>query len=122
MESNSDGAGQQPVDEQSGGPLSGMSEQNVNMPENDNEMDSVIYADLGMDGQTDSMNRGSDEATDTLLYTDNSTARNVTEGLPNDEDMDDMPTDLLGGDLLDDELDPEITDLAEDEEEGGEPY
>ncbi len=94
----------------------------MNMPENDNEMDSVIYADLGLDGQTDSMNRGSDEATDTLLYTDNSTARNVTNGLPNDEDMDDMPADLLQEDLSDDELDREISDLTEDEDAGGEPY
>lgn len=122
MESTNEGAGQQPVDEQTGGPLSGMSEQNVNMPEDNNEMDSVIYADLGLDGQPDSMNHGDDEATDTLLYTDNSTARNIAEGLPNDQDMDDMPADLLNGDLSDDDLDREISDLADDEDAAGEPY
>lgn len=122
MESNNEGAGQQPVDEQTGGPLSGMSEQHVNMPENNDEMDSVIYADLGLYGQPDSMNPGDEEATDTLLYTDNSTARNIAEGLPNDQDMDDMPADLLNDDLSDDDLDREINDLADDEDAAGEPY
>ncbi len=122
MESNNESAGQQPIDEQTGGPLSGMSEQNVNMPDNNDEMDSVIYADLGIDGQPDSMNPGTEEATDTLLYTDNSTARNATNNLPNDEDMDDMPADLLNDDLSDDDLDREISDLTEEENAGNEPY
>lgn len=122
MESNNESAGQQPVDEQTGGPLSGMSGQNVNMPENDDEMDSVIYADLGIDGQPDSMNPGNEEATDTLLYTDNSTARNATENLPNGEDADGLPTKLLDEDLSDEDLDREISDLASEEDAAGEPY
>lgn len=121
MESNTDGAGQQPAD-QMGGPMGGMSEQNVNMPENNDEMDSVIYADLGIDGQPDSMNPGDEEATDTLLYTDNSTARNVAEGLPNDQDLDNLPADLLDDNLTDDDLDREIIDLTEEEDAAGEPY
>lgn len=122
MESANESAGQQPIDQQSGGPLSGMSEQNVNMPENNDEMDSVIYADLGIDGQPDSMNPGDEEATDTLLYTDNSTARNAAEGVSNDEDLNDLPADLLGDNLSDDELDREISDLAAEEDAGGEPF
>lgn len=121
MESNNN-SDQQRVDQNSGGPLEGMSPQNTNMPENDDEMDSVVYAGLGVDNQPDVMNPGDEEASDTLLYTDTATARHATDGVSNDEDMDDMPDDLLSGDLSDDELDEEITELAEDEEEGGERY
>lgn len=113
---------QQRVDQNSGGPLEGMSPQNTNMPENDNEMDSVVYAGLGVNNQPDVMNPGDEEASDTLLYTDTATARHATDGVSNDEAMDDLPGDLLSGDLSDDELDEEIIELAEDEEEGGEPY
>ncbi|MBC8154228.1 MAG: hypothetical protein H7Z72_15100 [Bacteroidetes bacterium] len=122
MESTNEGAGRQSDDDEMGGSRSDMPEPNVDMPDNDDEMTSVIYADLGIDGQPDSMNPGSDEATDTLLYTDNSTARNATNNLPNDEGMNDLPGDLLITDLSDEELDREIGDLTTDEEAGGEPY
>ncbi len=119
---NMNNSDQQRVDQNSGGPLEGMSPQNTNMPENDDEMDSVVYAGLGVNNQPDVMNPGDEEASDTLLYTDTATARHATDGVSNDEDLDDLPADLLSGDLSDDELDEEITELAEDEEEGGEPY
>ncbi len=117
---NTNNSDQQRVDQNTGGPQEGMSPQNTNMPENDDEMDSVVYAGLGVDNQPDSMNPGNEEASDTLLYTDTATARHATDGVSNDEGMDDVPADLLNGDLSDDELDEEITELAEDEDEGSE--
>lgn len=113
---------QQRVDENSGGPLGGMSPQNNNLPENNDEQDSVVYAGLGVNNEPDVMNPGSEEASDTLLYTDTATARHATDEVSNDEDMDDMPNDLLDDDLSDDELDQEITELAEEEDEGNERY
>ena len=119
---NTNNSDQQRVDQNSGGPLEGMSPQNVNMPENNDEMDSVVYAGLGVNSQPDVMNPGDEEGTDTLLYTDTATARHATDGVSNDEDMDDLPDDLLKGDLTDDELDEQITELAEEEDEGNERY
>lgn len=112
----------QPVDQNTGGPLEGMSPQHTNIPENDDELDDVVYAGLGVNNRPDVMNPGDDEASDTLLYTDTVTARHATDGVSNDEDLDDLPADLLDEDLSDDELDAEITELAGDEDEGGEPY
>ena len=117
---NTNNSDQQRVDQNSGSPLEGMSPQNIDMPENDEDMDSVVYAGLGVNNQPDSMNPGDEEASDTLLYTDTATARHATDGVSNDEGMDDMPADLLSGDLSDDELDEEITELAEDEDESSE--
>ncbi len=71
---------QQRVDEQTGGPLEGMSPQQVNMPTNEEEQESTIYAEFGLDGQPDVMNPGDEEATDTLLYTDNSVAQDAMKG------------------------------------------
>ncbi|WP_080238554.1 hypothetical protein [Spirosoma rigui] len=119
---NTNNADQQPVDQSSGGPLEGMSPQHTNMPENNDEMDSVVYAGLGVNNEPDVMNPGDEEASDTLLYTDNATAMHATDGVSNGEDMDDLPDDLLEEDLSDDELDDEITELAEEEEEGNERY
>lgn len=118
---NNNNADQQPAD-QSGGPLEGMSPQNTNMPENNDEMDSIVYAGLGVNNEPDVLNPGDDEATDTLLYTDTATAMHATDGVSNDEDLDDMPDDLLSDNLSDDELDAEITELAEEEDEGNERY
>jgi hypothetical protein len=122
MENNNSSADQQPIDQSSGGPLEGMSPQNTNMPENNDEMDSVVYAGLGVNNDPDVMNPGDEEATDTLLYTDTATAQHATDGVSNDEDMDSLPADLLAEDVSDDELDAEITELAEEEEEGNERY
>lgn len=119
---NTNNSDQQRVDQNSGGPLEGMAPQNTNMPPNNDEIDSVVYAGLGVNNQPDSMNPGDEEASDTLLYTDTVTARNAADGTSNDEDMGDMPADLLSGDLSDDELDEEITELAEEEDEGNERY
>ncbi len=120
MESNSNS--NQPVDENTGGPLEGMSPQNTNMPENNTEEDAIAYAGLGVNNQPDIMNPGDEEASDTLLYTDTATARHATDGVSNNEDLDDLPTDLLDDELSDDELDDEITELAEEEDEGNERY
>lgn len=119
---NLNNSGQQRVDEYSGGPLEGMSPQNTGEPDNNEELDAVVYTGLGVNSHPDSMNPGDDEASDTLLYTDTATARHATDGVSNDEDLDDLPEDLLNNDLTDDQLDREITELAEEEDAGDEPY
>ncbi len=119
---NINNSDQQPVDENSGGPLEGMSPQYTNVPENDDEGDVTSYAGLGVNNRPDVMNPGDQEASDTLLYTDTATARHATDEVSNGEDIDDMPADLLDDDLSDDELDEEITELAEEEDEGNERY
>lgn len=119
---NTNNLDQQRVDENSGGPLEGMSPQHTNMPENNDELDSVVYAGLGVNNEPDVMNPGDQEATDTLLYTDTATARHATDQVSNADDFDDMPADLLADDLSDDELNQEISELAEEEDEGNERY
>jgi len=119
---NTNNADQQRVDQNTGGPLEGMSPQNTNVPENNDEMDAVVYAGLGVNNDPDVMNPGDEEATDTLLYTDTATARHATDEVSNADDLDDTPDDLLEDDISDDELDREITELAEDEEASNERY
>lgn len=119
---NTNNADQQRTDQNSGGPLEGMSPQNTNMPANNDAMDAVVYAGLGVDNDPDVMNPGDEEATDTLLYTDTATARHATDEVSNAEDMDDMPENLLNSDLSDDELDQEISELSEEEDEGNGRY
>lgn len=69
--------------------------------ENTNDEDSAIYANLGIGGQPDNMNPGSEEASDTILYTDNMTARNATDNVSNSFD-DELPEEER---LLDEEMD-----------------
>lgn len=63
---NTNNPDQQRVDQNSGGPLEGMSPQNTNMPENNEEEDAVVYAGLGVNNRPDIMNPGDEEASDTL--------------------------------------------------------
>lgn len=70
------------------------------MENTDNE-DPAIYANLGISGQPDTMNPGSQEASDTILYTDNMTARNATDNVSNSFD-DELPEEER---LLDEEMD-----------------
>lgn len=118
---NNNNSDQQQVDANTGGPLEGMSPQHTNIPENDVEQDAVVYAGLGVNNEPDIMNQGSDEAVDTLLYTDTATARHATDELSNDAEPDEFIDDSTD-DLSDDELDAEITELAEEEDEGNERY
>ena len=119
---NTNNSDQQRVDENSGGPLEGMSPQNTNMPLNDDEQDAVVYAGLGVDNNPDIMNPGNEEASDTLLYTDTATARHATDELSNDAEPDELTDKLVDADLSDDEIDEQITELAEEEDEGNERY
>ncbi|MCK8493238.1 MULTISPECIES: hypothetical protein [Spirosoma] len=118
---NNNNSSQQPVDQNSGGPLEGMSPQHTNMPANNDEEDAIVYAGLGVNNEPDIMNPGDEEASDTLLYTDTITAMHATDEVRNSEDLDALPDDLLE-DISDDELDNEISELAEEEEEGNERY
>ncbi len=70
---------QQRVDQNSGGPQEGLSPQRVNMPANDVNEENAIYDELGLDGRPDVMNPGDEEATDTILYTDNAVATDMTD-------------------------------------------
>ncbi|KAB7732230.1 hypothetical protein F5984_08495 [Rudanella paleaurantiibacter] len=94
-------AGPRQVDQNTGGPLEGMSPQFTNMPDNDVNEDPAVYAELGLDGVPDNMNPGDEEASDTILYTDNMTARNATENVSSDLDGDLKEDELL----LDEEMD-----------------
>ena len=118
---NTNNSDQQRVDENSGGPLGGMSPQNNNLPENDSKQDDIVYAGLGVNSQPDILNPGDEEASDTLLYTDTATARHATDQVSNGEEGDEFVDDI-DDDLSDDELDEEITKLAEEEDEGNERY
>lgn len=69
--------------------------QNSGLLENDPDSEDVIYADLGIDGQPDNMNPGGNEATDTMLYTDNQVARFATENVASEDTIDDLPEALL---------------------------
>lgn len=119
---NTNNTNQQRVDENSGGPLEGMSPQNTNVPINEEEQDDVVYTGLGVNNDPDIMNPGDDEATDTVLHTDTITARHATDEVSNAEDLDDIPSDLLEDDLSDDDLDEQIIELADEEQEGNERY
>ena len=119
---NMNNSDQQRVDENSGGPLEGMSPQNVNPPANNEEDDAVVYAGLGVNNNPDVMNPGDEEASDTLLYTDTATARHATDEISNDAEPDEFVADLADSDLTDDEIDEQITELAEEEDEGNERY
>lgn len=120
METNNN-SDQQPVDSTTGGPLEGMSPQNINLPENDAEQDAVVYAGLGVNNEPDVLNPGNEEAADTLLYTDTATARHAKDELSNEAEPDEF-VDNANDDLSDDELDAEIIELAEEEDEGNERY
>ncbi|WP_420148841.1 hypothetical protein [Spirosoma sp.] len=120
---NTNNPDQQRVDQDSGGPLEGMSPQHNRMPLNDDEQDSVVYAGLGVNNHPDIMNPGNDEASDTLLYTDNVTARHATDEISNDEEIDEFTDELDDDeDLSDDDIDEQIIELAEEEDEGNERY
>ncbi|QJD77301.1 hypothetical protein [Spirosoma rhododendri] len=90
--------------------------------QNEDEDNGVAYTGLGVNNEPDNMNPGDEEASDTLLYTDNITAQHATDEVSNGADGDELPEDLLDEDLSDDELDEEITELAEEEDEGNERY
>ena len=124
---NVNNSDQQRVDENSGGPLEGMSPQNTNMPLDNDEMDSIAYAGLGVNNEPDIMNPGNEEATDTLLYTDTATAHHATDEVSNNEGYNEFTSesdnDLSDDDdLSDDEIDEQIDELAEEEDEGNERY
>lgn len=113
---------QQRVDQNSGGPLGGLSPRNTNMPLNDSEEEAVIYTGLGVNNHPDVMNPGNEEASDTLLFTDTATARHATDEVSNDAEPDEFTDELEEADLSDDEIEEQIAELAEEEDEGNERY
>lgn len=119
---NTNNSDQQRVDENSGGPLGGMSPRHTNIPENDSEEDAVVYAGLGVNNQPDIMNPGDQEASDTLLYTDTATARHATDQVSNDAEPDEFTDELDLVNLSDDEIEEQIEELAEEEDEGNERF
>lgn len=87
--------------------------------ENLNEnQDPAIYADLGLNGGPDKMNPGNEEASDTILYTDNQVARSATEAVSVGDEMSGAidPTDELqvGNDELDRLNDTNVDQNAND--------
>jgi hypothetical protein len=116
---NFNNSDQQMGEQTTGGPLEGMSPQFTNMPPNDTEADNVVYANLGIDGEPDVMNPGSEEATDTLLYTDNAVAADVSEGIGNVETDDTLPPEFYNdlGNVSEARLEAEMDMLDEEEKE-----
>ena len=92
---NTNNADQQPIDQHTGGPLKGMSPQgNLDQDILSTDEADAVYADLGLDaGGPDVRNPGEEEASDTILYTDNTTARHAMENVSNDVDYDALPED-----------------------------
>ena len=114
---------QQSLDQTSGNSIKGLSPQHNNLPDNDVEDDAVVYAGLGVNNHPDILNPGGEEASDTLLYTDTSTARHATNQVSNGEEPDEFSDDLDDdADLSDDDIEEQITELAEEEDEGNERY
>lgn len=86
---------QQRVDQNSGGPLEGLSPQSVNMPGNDVNEESAIYSEFGFNGKPDAINPGDEEASDTILYTDNAVATDMTDMVSdNTPDNSDLPAEF----------------------------
>ncbi len=112
---------QQSPDQGAGNSTKGLSSQYDDMPDNEGE-DAVVYAGLGVNNEPDVINPGDEEGTDTLLFTDTATARHATNAVSNDAEAGEFSVEALDGTLSDDEIDEEITELAEEEEEGNERY
>lgn len=118
---NTNNSDQQQADEDSGGPLGDTSSRYNNLPDNDTEQNAVVYAGLGVNNEPDIMNPGDQEASDTLLFTDTATARHATDQVSNGEEFDEF-VDEVDTDLSDNDIEDQITELAEEEDEGKERY
>jgi hypothetical protein len=112
---------QQSPDQSSGTSTKGLSPQHNDMPANEGD-DAVVYAGLGVNNEPDIRNQGDEEGTDTLLFTDTATARHATDAVSNDAEAGEFPVEALDGTMSDDEIDEQITELAEEEDEGNERY
>ena len=113
---------QQSPDQGAGNSTKGLSPQHNDISANDSSDDSVVYAGLGVNNEPDVINPGDEEGTDTLLFTDTATARHATNAVSNEAEPDEFPVDAIDGTMSDDEIDEQITELAEEEEEGNERY
>ena len=112
---------QQSPDQSSGNSTKGLSPQHNDISANEGD-DAVVYAGLGVNNEPDVINPGDEEGTDTLLFTDTATARHATNAESNDAEADEFPVGALDGTMSDDEIDEQITELAEEEDEGNERY
>ena len=94
-------------------------QQSGDMPGNDVNSDAAIYAEFGLDGQPDNMNPGNEEASDTILYTDNAVASDMSDMVSEKATYDsDLPADLYNDlDNVDEaRMQAEVDQLADDEE------
>lgn len=93
-------------------------QQRGDMPGDDVNGGSAIYAEFGLDGQPDNMNPGSEEASDTILYTDNAVATDMTDMVSEKSSYDsDLPADLYNDlDNVDEaQMQAEVDQLADEE-------
>jgi hypothetical protein len=93
-------------------------QQSGDMPGNDVNDESAIYAELGLDGQPDSLNPGSEEASDTILYTDNAVASDMTDMVSEKASYDsDLPADVYNDlDNVDEaKMQAEVDQLSDEE-------
>jgi hypothetical protein len=112
---------QQSPDQSAGNSTKGLSPQHNDIAANEGD-DAVVYAGLGVNNEPDVRNPGDEEGTDTLLFTDTATARHATNAVSNEAQPDEFPVGKLDETMSDDELDEQITELAEEEDEGNERY
>lgn len=117
---NLNNSDQQLNEQNTGGPLEGMSPQFNNMPGNDVNEENAVYAEFGLDGQPDVMNPGDEEASDTILYTDNAVATDMTDMVAETETDDTLPAEFYNDpdNVSEAHMEAEMDMLGD--EEGGE--
>lgn len=117
---NLNNSDQQLNEQNTGGPLEGMSPQFNNMPGNDVNEENAVYAEFGLDGQPDVMNPGDEEASDTILYTDNAVATDMTDMVAETETDDTLPAEFYNDpdNVSEARMEAEMDMLGD--EEGGE--
>lgn len=96
----------------------------MNPNDDDNLEDDPVYAGLGVNNEPDAYNEPDDEAQDTILHTDTQTAQHATEGVSNDADeldLDEEEKDLKRH-FEEDQIEEQISELAQEEDLGNERY
>ena len=112
----------QTPDQSMGTSSKGMSPQHTDMLQNNENDDATVYTGLGVNNEPDVMNPGSQEGADTLLFTDTATARHATDAVSNDAEPDEFPDDEADAATSEDEMEEQISELAQEEDEGNERY
>lgn len=109
-------------DQSMGTSAKAVSPQHTDLLQNNENEEATVYTGLGVDNEPDVMNPGAQEGIDTLLFTDTATARHATNAVSNDAEPDEFPDDEADATTSEDEMEEQISELAEEEDEGNERY